>query len=112
MNSPTQTTTTQEWGDRALEMARQGESIIKIHKDLGVDWYEVWSHIRKTEGNAWATWQGAKKIATIRMDRLVKEKDQAKREILRREAAECVDYLYKSGRALGRKIDRARKELG
>ena len=51
-------------------------------------------------------------MCRIGMNRLVKEKNQKKREQLRKEAAECVDYLYKSGRALSGKIDRVRKELG
>ena len=66
MTGTTETTPIPEWGNRAMEMARAGKSIVQIHKDLGVDWYEVWNHIRKSEGNAWASWQGAKKIVPNR----------------------------------------------
>lgn len=100
-----------EWGDRALSMARGGKSIVDIHEDLKVDWYIVWNHIRKSEGNAWASWQGAKKALTIRLDRLVKEKDRTKREQLVNEAKECANYLYYGGKALRLKIDHALKEL-
>ena len=48
---------------------------------------------------------------TNRLNRMARSKDAAKREQLRVEAAECVDYLYDAGRRLSRKIDRARNTL-
>ena len=40
MSAKTEAVQNPEWGDLALQMARQGKSIVDIHKDLGVDWYE------------------------------------------------------------------------
>lgn len=103
--------TTPEWGDRAVQMARNGDTISRIHRELKVDWYEVWEHIRNVEGTEWTTWRGAKWIVTNRLNRLVKEQDQTKRQELRNEANECVNYLNEALRRMRSKVNRARRTL-
>ena len=97
--------------DAALKMAREGKTIAFIHKELGMDYWEVWQHVRDEEGTDWSGWNGAKWIVTHRLNRLVKERDEAKRKILRDEADEAVRYLYAAAKRLSRRIDRARSEL-
>ena len=111
MAEKTETTQVPEWGNRAVEMARQGKKITEIHKDLDVDYWDVWNHVKEAEGIAGVGWHGAKWIVTHRLNRLAKEKNPTKRQQLVNEAKECANYLYNSGRALSRKIDRVRKEL-
>ena len=112
MPDKTETSLIPEWGDRAVQMAREGKNVEEIRKELNVDYWDVWNHIRKSEGITGVGWRGAKWIITHRLKRLVKEKDPAKREKLSREASECASYLYDSAKALGNKIDSARKSLG
>ena len=103
--------TTPEWGERAVQMARNGDSIVKIHRELQVEWYEVWDHVRSVEGTEWTTWAGAKWIATHRLNRLVKERDEAKRQKLSSEAKEAVSYLHNAAKRLRNKVERARRTL-
>ena len=98
--------------DKAAAMAREGKTIVWIHKELGLDYWEVWDHVRNSQGTDFSSWHGAKWIITHRLNRLVNEKDQAERRMLRNQAAECVDYLYKEAKRLSRKVDLARKALG
>lgn len=111
MPKMTEPTSIPEWGDRAIQMAREGKNVEKIRKELNTEYWDVWNHIRNVEGIAGVGWHGAKWIVTNRLKRLVKERDIAKREQLSREASECASYLYNSAKALGKKIDRARKSL-
>ena len=103
--------TTPEWGNRAVHMARNGDSLTKIHRELGVDWYEVWEHVRNVEGTEWTTWHGAKWIVTNRLNKLVRERDPAKRQELRDEANKCVNYLHDAAKRLRTKVERARRTL-
>ena len=89
--------------DKVKQMAEEGHTIAQISKELGLDYWTVWDHAR--------SWRGAKWMITNRLNRLVKEKDQAERQKLRDEANECVKYLYDAGQRLGRKVDQARKTL-
>ncbi len=74
-----------------------------------MDYWVVWQHVKQVGGVA--GWRAAKWIITNRLNRMARSNDPAKREQLRSEAAECVNYLYDSGRRLSRKIDRARNTL-
>ncbi len=103
--------TTPEWGDRAVQMARNGDTISRIHRELKVDWYEVWTHVKSAEETEWTTWRGAKWIVTNRLNRLVKKQDQDKRQKLRDEANECVNYLNDAAKRLRAKVRRARRTL-
>ena len=97
--------------DMAVQMARDGKSIADIHTDLGLDYWEVWNHIRTSGGTDFSSWRGAKWIVTHRLNLLVKEKDPSKRQELSDQAKECAKYIYEEGQRLSRKIHRARKEL-
>lgn len=97
--------------DLAVQMAKEGKTIASIHKELGVDYWEVWQHVRDVEGTEWSGWNGAKWIITHRLNRLVKERDEAKRKQLRDEADECVKYLHNAAKRLSRKVDKIRREL-
>ena len=103
--------TTPGWGDKAVLMARGGDTIEKIRKELKVDYWEVWEHVRNVQGTEWSSWQGAKWIVTNRLNRLVKEEDQAERQKLKDQADECVNYLFSAAKSLSRKVERARKTL-
>ena len=98
------------WGDRAVQMARGGNTIEGIRKELRVDYWEVWEHVRNIQGTEWSSWRGAKWIVTNRLNRLVKEKDQDERQKLRDQANECVNYLFNAAKSLGTKVERAREE--
>ena len=87
-------------------------TISKIRKELKVDYWDVWNHVRSTQGTEWSSWQGAKRIITNRLNSLVTQKDPARREELKDQANECVNYLYKEAQRLGRKIESVRKTLG
>ena len=100
------------WGDEAVRMARSGMTIAKIHKELKADYWDVWNHVRSTQGTEWSSWHGAKWIFTNRLNRLVSEKDPAKRQDLKNEAAECANYFYYEMKRLRGRVDRARKALG
>ena len=97
--------------ERAVKMAREGKRIPTISKELGLDYWEVWQHVRDAEGTEWSGWNGAKWMVTNRLNRLVKEKDEAKRKQLRDEADDCVKYLHSAAKRLSQKVDRIRREL-
>ena len=96
MTEKTEATPSPEWGNHAVEMARAGRNMEQIRKDLKVGYWEVWNHVRNSEGITGVGWRGAKWIVTNRLKRLVKEKDRTKREQLSREADECANYLFHS----------------
>ena len=97
------------WGNRAVQMAEEGKSIETIAKELGVGYREVWQHVKEAGGVA--GWRAAKWITTNRLNKMARSNDSVKREQLRKEAAECVEYLYSGGKTLRDKIDSARKSL-
>ena len=97
--------------DQAAAMARNGKTIVTIHKELDLDYWEVWDYVRNSQGTKFSSWHGAKWIITHRLNRLVNEKDQAKRQQLRNQAAECVNYLYSEAKRLSRKNEAARRIL-
>ena len=90
--------------DRATRMAREGRTATDISKELGISYLEVWNLVP-------ATWQGTKTMITRRMNQIVKETDSDAREQLVHEVKEQVDFLYQSGRQLGRMVASARKTL-
>ena len=102
--------TTSQW-DQAAAMARNGNTIVSIHRELALDYWDVWDHVRNSQGTRFSSWHGAKWIITHRLNRLVNEKDQAKRQELSDQAAECVNYLYSEAKRLSKKIDNARRML-
>ena len=53
-------TTEPSWGDRAVQMAREGKSITSIANGLGVDYWVVWQHVKQVGGVA--GWRAAKWI--------------------------------------------------
>lgn len=98
--------------DKASAMAREGMTIVQIHRELGLDYWDVWDHVRNSQGTDFSSWHGAKWIITHRLNRLVNEKDTSERQKLRDQADECVNYLYREAKRLSRKVDAARKALG
>ncbi len=84
-------------------MAREGKTIAQISRELGMEYWEVWSQVRG--------WRGTKWMITNRLRRLATENDQATREKLANEADESVKYLYNEGQRLSSKVDRIRKAL-
>ena len=89
--------------EKAKQMGDAGRTIAQISKELGVDYWLVWNHVR--------SWQGTKWVITNRLKQLAKEQDHADRERMVNEIAECVDYLYYQGKQLGSQVERARKVL-
>ena len=87
-----------------VRMAREGKNIAQISRELGVDYWEVWSHVERG-------WQGTKWMVTNRIRRLANENDPAIRKQLANEAEECVNYLYNEGQRLSKKINRIRETL-
>ena len=100
--------TAPEWGDKAVALAREGNNVPTIAKALGQEYWDVWNHVRNAEGMEFVGWRGAKWMITNRLNKLVREKDPDKRKLLKNEAAECANYLYKHGQSLSKKIERVR----
>ena len=90
--------------EQALQMAREGKTVAAISRELGVDYWTVWSHVPYS-------WMGAKKIITGRLKRLIRENNQATRKQLVKEADAFINRIYDDAKRLGRRIDRARKAL-
>ena len=78
-------------------------TITKISEELGISWNEVRSYT--------PSWLGAKKKITHRLNKLVSEPDDAKREMLKREADNYADFLYDAAKHLRGQVDGARKAL-
>lgn len=90
--------------NKIRQMSSEGKQVPQISSELGVDYWQVWSHVEHN-------WQGTKWVITNRLNRLKGEKDQATRERYVNEVKECVQYLYDQGKRMGTQIDRARKSL-
>lgn len=88
---------------RAREMASEGRTISYISAKLGISWPEARSY---TPG-----WIGTKQKLTRRLNRLVLESDQSKREKLAAEADRYADFLYDAAKHLRKQVDDARKAL-
>lgn len=99
----------EEQKTKAVQMALEGKTIAKISEGLNLEWSEV-SAFLHSEGVR--GFQGSKTRITNRLNRLSKENDPDKREELVVEVKALVDYIYYSGKDMGRLIDRARKALG
>ena len=104
-------TTEPSWGDRAVQMTRSGRTLTSISRELEVEWLEVFRYVREVQGTDWSTWVGAKRIITRRLKSMAASNDPEKREHLRVEVADAVDYLHTEAKRLRDKIDRARKSL-
>ncbi len=89
--------------NKAMAMARGGMTITKISEELGINWNEVRSYT--------PSWLGAKKKITHRLNKLISEPDEAKREMLKREADNYADFLYDAAKHLRGQVDGARKAL-
>ncbi len=100
---------TGEQKDIAVQMATEGKSIVFISKELGLEWSEVSECLRSAGVHAFI---GAKQKITYRLNRLKRENDPDKREQLVNEVNDLINYIYYSGKDMGRVIDRARKALG
>ena len=99
---------TEEQKALAVQMAREGKAIASISEKLGVTYWEVHAHVTAVGA---LSWLGAKRSITNRLNKLKRERDQAAREQLVSEASELVNYIYYSGKNLGKKIDSARRTL-
>ena len=99
---------TTEQQNQAVAMARNGKTVAQIERDLGVDYWAIWDHIRSVGAYSW---QGAKWIITRRLNSLVRENGKTQRKELAEETKEMVDYLYYQGRRLGRTLDRVKKTV-
>ena len=97
---------TTEQQNQAVAMARNGKTVAQIERDLGVDYWDIWEHIRSVGAYSW---QGAKWIITRRLNSLVRENSKTRRKKLAEEANEMVEYLYYQGRRLGRMVDRVKR---
>lgn len=75
-----------------------GHTYARISKDLELDWWDV-RNVDK------ASWQSAKVRITNRLNKLAAENDPEKREGLVKEINGYVNYLYASGKALGKTVD-------
>ena len=82
---------------------------MKVSEELGLEWGEVSSFLQSEDVRGF---RGSKTRITNRLNRLKNENDPAKREQLVDEAKALINYIYYSGKDMGRAIDRARKALG
>ena len=94
---------------KAVQMVKQGKTIVSISRELGLEWAEV-SECVHSEGAL--SFQGAKSRITNRLNKLRTEKDTTKREQLVDEVSNLFNYIYFSGKDMGKAIDRARIALG
>lgn len=93
----------------ALLMVKEGKTIVSISEDLGLDWDVITGFVHSEDA---LSWLGAKNRITHRLNRLKEENDPAVRERLADEVYDIVNYIYYSGKEMGRAIDDARKALG
>ena len=98
----------EEQMEMAERMARDGNTIEQIRKELGLEWNEVSDYLNSIDATSW---QGAKNIITYRLNDIRSENDQAAREKLVDEADKWVDYLYDNAKHMRDKVDLARKAL-
>ena len=85
------------------KMALEGKTITFISSELGISWSEARSY---TPG-----WRGAKVKLTNRLNKLMSEPDQAKREKMAREADNYADFLFDAAKHLRSQVDAARRAL-
>ena len=76
--------------EKAKQMASEGKTVPQISKELGVGYWEARAHVVPS------SWHGAKLSITRRLNRLIKEKNQATREQLVKEAKMYVDHITSS----------------
>ena len=89
-------------------MAKNGKTIVQICRELDLEWRDVQKFLHSVDLKSW---NGAKKVITLRLNRLVNENDPSKREKLAEEADIWIDYLYENGKSLRDKVERARKAM-
>ncbi len=94
--------------EQAVLMAKNGYTIVRICKELDVDWSEVRGHL---EAVGIKGFRGAKVVITNRLNALKTEADEKKRARLAAEADRWVDYLYYEASRLSRNVDSARNAL-
>ena len=85
------------------KMAFEGRTITNISEKLGISWNEARSYT--------PSWRGAKVKLTNRLEWLVKEPDQSKREKMATEADRYADFLYDAAKHLRDQVDAARRAL-
>ena len=89
-------------------MAREGKTIVQICTELGLDWADVRKRLRAA---GLSSWMGAKQAIGHRLNSIVRERDRSRRQELKAEIVQWVDYLYQEGQRLSRRIERARESL-
>ena len=89
--------------ESARKMAREGKNITAIATELGISWSEARSYT--------PSWRGTKVKLTNRLNRLVTEMDETKKQRLSAEADAYADFLYDAAKHLRTQVDAARRAL-
>ena len=91
----------------ADRMASEGYTIEDIRKHLGLDypgaWHEVRGHVE--------SWLGTKRQITYRLNAIASESDPAKRQQLKGELEERINFLYYQAHDVAEKVYRIREAL-
>ena len=98
----------QELLDQAEQMAKAAKPITRIAEILGVDYYEILDYLYSIGAYSW---RGAKGIVTRRLQSLVAESNQTRRQQLADEAQHMVGYLYDQGTSQAQTLDKVKKAL-
>jgi hypothetical protein len=90
------------------DLISAGKSIMDISKRLKLE-YPVVQTFLWQEGTL--PWQGAKKIITLRLQRLRNATKQEARERLAEDIKEQVDYLYYAAKQLSSQLQKVKRAL-
>ena len=90
---------------KAIRLARAGRTITSISEELEISWHEARSYLPN------GSWQGAMGKVTRRLNKMVSEPDQSKREKLKLEADDYVGFLFDSAKHMRSQVDGARRAL-
>ena len=91
----------------ANRMASEAYTIEDIRKHLGLDYPGAWQEVRRHVDS----WLGTKRQITIRLNNLASEPDPVRRQELKGELAERIDFLYYQAHDVAEKVYRVREAL-
>ena len=94
--------------ERIRELIGSGKSIMDISERLKLE-YPVVQTFLWQEGTL--PWQGAKKIITLRLQRVKNATKQEAREQLAEDIKEQVDYLYYAAKQLSSQLQKVKRAL-
>ena len=91
----------------ANRMASEAYTIEDIRKELGLDYPGAWNEVRRHVDS----WLGTKRQITNRLNDLANEPDPARRQELKGELEERIDFLYYQAHDVAEKVYRVREAL-